>query len=358
MPSGRHIRKSRVTRRPARAAKDIVPQRGPQRSRTDFFAGVDALRSERPEVLTPAAAALQRRLGNASVQRLAMADRLGDTRFQTAQRQAVARRVRQVSGNRYLQAAVAQANQKKHVRGAMSRELAQQAKSPKPSIPQAEGSTVVQRWGGSDHQKLVREATEGSQATRNLAAPYADDMDYKAAELNFNVGGYVEQKTTGWWALTPMGRWRARHPVRLRIYHAGLGNAINHGEGGCYDQNMKGGAALNEANQQRYIRNAKAASAQGKRWDALAAIGDALHVAQDRGSHREGAYQLGHDNPAEEAGWDTDDPGDNTIGKKIAETNTNRVLKELQDILAKYAKQTVQLKVPQEQKLPIVAGNI
>lgn len=339
MPSRRHPRKRKVVRQPAPAGKETVPQRGPRRSEADFFVGIDALRSERPEVLTPSSvAALQRRLGNASVQRLVMAARPADTRFQTAQRQAVAARARQVSGNRYLQAAVAQANQKKHVRGAMPRESAQQGESPKPSIPEAEGSTVIQRWGGSDHQKLVRDATEGSPATRNLAAPYADNMDYKAAELNFNVGGFVEQKTTGWWRWTPMGRWRARHAVRVRIYRAGLENALNHGEGGCYDPHMRGGAAMNQVRQNGYIRKAKAASARGDRSPALEAIGDALHVAGDRGSHREGAYRLGHDNPREETGWNTDDPGLNTTGKRIAEANTNRVLKEVHPILAKYVK--------------------
>jgi len=60
-------------------------------------------------------------------------------------------------------------------------------------------------------------------------------------------------------------------------------------------------------------------------------LGDALHIAQDRGSHREGARGLGHSNPQEiksKGAWSTDNPSDNTIGYDKAKKNTREVLEK------------------------------
>jgi hypothetical protein len=60
-------------------------------------------------------------------------------------------------------------------------------------------------------------------------------------------------------------------------------------------------------------------------------LGDAMHCAQDRGSHCEGNRHEGHDDIRDKLGIDnynTDDPTKNTAGKNIADTNSDTVLAE------------------------------
>ena len=70
--------------------------------------------------------------------------------------------------------------------------------------------------------------------------------------------------------------------------------------------------------------------ARGLALDAvLRWLGDALHIAQDRGAHGEGGRGWGHDN----ANVDCDDPDENRTGYEEAEQNTFRVLARASDYL-------------------------
>jgi hypothetical protein len=58
------------------------------------------------------------------------------------------------------------------------------------------------------------------------------------------------------------------------------------------------------------------------------ALGDACHVAQDRGAHWEGTKDMGHDDPRARKGtWDPDSPTDNAVGEENARKNTYDVFK-------------------------------
>ncbi|MFX0202898.1 MAG: DUF4157 domain-containing protein [Candidatus Hodarchaeota archaeon] len=58
------------------------------------------------------------------------------------------------------------------------------------------------------------------------------------------------------------------------------------------------------------------------------ALGDACHIAQDRGAHWEGTKGMGHDDPRAKKGtWDTDSPADNIQGYENARKNTYDVFK-------------------------------
>ena len=58
----------------------------------------------------------------------------------------------------------------------------------------------------------------------------------------------------------------------------------------------------------------------------LKALGNACHIAQDRGSHREGVKGMGHDDPRTKNDWDPDDPHDNYAGYLLAVHNTRQLL--------------------------------
>jgi hypothetical protein len=59
------------------------------------------------------------------------------------------------------------------------------------------------------------------------------------------------------------------------------------------------------------------------------ALGDACHVAQDRGAHWEGTKGMGHDDKrAREGAWNPDSPTDNREGYSNARKNTREVFKK------------------------------
>lgn len=56
-------------------------------------------------------------------------------------------------------------------------------------------------------------------------------------------------------------------------------------------------------------------------------LGDACHVAQDRGAHGEGTANRGHEDPRTKQGWDPDNPRDNPEGYRNALENTREVFR-------------------------------
>jgi len=122
------------------------------------------------------------------------------------------------------------------------------------------------------------------------------------------------------------------------------GEGPDHGEDGNYSNtNESTAAGQNKSKQNSYLNKAlqhsqefnllkrngepvhKLGSVANKMFDDL---GDACHIAQDRGSHREGVKGRGHDDPRTENDWDPDNKEDNSIGYQKAVDNTRQLLEE------------------------------
>jgi hypothetical protein len=93
-----------------------------------------------------------------------------------------------------------------------------------------------------------------------------------------------------------------------------------------------GGSAVNIAHTMGQIQWASRLTFGGFMSRAGAGqLGDAMHCAQDRGSHCEGNRYEGHDDIRDKLGIDnynTDDPSKNTAGRAAAEKNSDQVLAE------------------------------
>src|SRR5271157_1248502 len=70
---------------------------------------------------------------------------------------------------------------------------------------------------------------------------------------------------------------------------------LHHGEGGFYKMGMAQAGARNLAMTLELVSKAAALYASGAHEAGLSVLSDALHQAEDRGSHQEGAEFLGHD---------------------------------------------------------------
>jgi len=173
----------------------------------------------------------------------------------------------------------------------------------------------------------------------DMLSSLSADMDNKIEELWFNVGTVgrnvpILSIVFGRPGQT-LSEYYERHPT----------NALNHGEGGLYKVSEAEAASDNQVQQGRYEASARNAFLKiptrfgsiteserikpQARHTVLSILGDALHVAQDRGAHREGAIGLGHDNPK----VDPDSPTENTEGYVEAQRNTELVLLKASDIL-------------------------
>ena len=125
-----------------------------------------------------------------------------------------------------------------------------------------------------------------------------------------------------------------------------------HGEGGYYKHGLDEARGINEKYQNEVVQDA---ARLYKRWEAkiraklppgepfylkdsyfkgssdstvdwVERLGDALHIAQDRGSHWEGTALMGHRDPRRK--FDTDDPIQNPDGYNWAHTYSTRVMEE------------------------------
>lgn len=105
----------------------------------------------------------------------------------------------------------------------------------------------------------------------------------------------------------------------------------SHGEGNR-PRYGSGGSAVNRAWMMSQIKWADRLSLGGFMSPAGAGqLGDAMHCAQDRGSHCEGNRHEGHDDVRDKLGIDdynTDDPAKNIPGKQVADDYSDEVLVE------------------------------
>ncbi|MCX6006932.1 MAG: DUF4157 domain-containing protein [Chloroflexi bacterium] len=121
----------------------------------------------------------------------------------------------------------------------------------------------------------------------------------------------------------------------------------NHGEGGAYQYP---GEEINMARQEEYLNKAISQANAGDIYGALVTLGNALHVAQDRGAHGEGNPGYGHDpdcyKSVDEGGrgedWNPDDPSKNTEGWDYAILKSEGVLGNFLFALSAEARQLLQ----------------
>jgi hypothetical protein len=185
------------------------------------------------------------------------------------------------------------------------------------------GSTphLVQRWKLGVHEDLTKAGlTKMGWAGLNGALKddlydYSNDMDLRSGDATFNTVAVSLAKIS--------------RAAMVKWYLNNKATAKNHGEGGCYEEENKSAAAgVNVEHQNSFVAAAARATST---LEVLKQIGNALHVAQDRGAHGEGAKGEGHDRSD---GITTDDPGSDTAGYKAAENNTEVVLKAVGKTLA------------------------
>jgi hypothetical protein len=74
-----------------------------------------------------------------------------------------------------------------------------------------------------------------------------------------------------------------------------VGEGLNHGEAGNYQEPKESAAPRNEAHSLKFASEAVAAFASGDYDLMINKLGDAVHVSADRGSHEEGGIGRGHD---------------------------------------------------------------
>jgi hypothetical protein len=74
-----------------------------------------------------------------------------------------------------------------------------------------------------------------------------------------------------------------------------VGEGLNHGEAGNYQEPKESAAPRNEAHSLTFASEAAAAFASGDYDLMINKLGDAVHVSADRGSHEEGGIGRGHD---------------------------------------------------------------
>lgn len=201
----------------------------------------------------------------------------------------------------------------------------------------AEGGTrdKIAFWGGADHEKLTR---KGAQNVMPRQGKLINDLAFYCRQMDLRVRRIAKAAVPHIW-----GKIRGK---RL------LAEGPEHGEDGNYTTTDLGSAASQNIKEQR--KHLERALQHRKRFnrvlksktetmreklgklasinkDIAERLGDALHIAQDRGSHWEGVAGRGHDDPndlAQGGKKNTDDPKDNPVGFGVAYTHTLEVLKE------------------------------
>ena len=215
---------------------------------------------------------------------------------------------------------------------------------------------VIQRWSITDHKELTRKGLENWASRRRfkldkkMKEKLADEsahMDLRIPELAFNAGGYFRglyfklKKRIFKLSKKRIKELEEEQQTKLKLYY--LKNsyrAEHHGEGGLYHFDKSYAKTINVNQQKRYVDRAKAFYELDAENEALSALGDALHIAQDRGAHGEGAKGEGHSKEIEKYPdvFHPDDRNSNSRGYKNAGVNTKMLLLSASDILKKVLK--------------------
>ncbi len=216
----------------------------------------------------------------------------------------------------------------------------------------------VRYWGGTIHRQITRTVARemiGDEAFIRKLEDASVKMDYRVrrlakAAVPFTpiLGGAAAGAAVGSF-LGPIGALvggligaaagALATPLGLTRFPS---EGPEHGEGGEYRMELRPAREINLRVQRERLRQAVEAynawkTAGGTARPGLppdpvfAKLGDALHIAQDRGSHWEGAKGMGHDDPRHKHllfGWSPDNIEDNPLGYQHALDNTREVLTE------------------------------
>lgn len=214
-------------------------------------------------------------------------------------------------------------------------------------------------WGGAVHKEITRTLASTIIADEELVSKLekaSTKMDYRVRRLAKAAvpflpaaGGLVGGAILGGIIGGPVGALiggliggiagTLATPLGLTRFPP---EGPEHGEGGMYEIEIEPARAINERVQNERLDRAISAyktwKERGESEPMPAAVienlGDALHIAQDRGSHWEGAKGMGHDDPRHKhmlLGWSPDDPRDNPDGYRRAMENTSAVLRRFVD---------------------------
>jgi hypothetical protein len=209
-------------------------------------------------------------------------------------------------------------------------------------------------WKASGHEEITRDIAQqyvGQGLLLDQLAGASAMMDYRLSRLLklvpkvLPIFAPLTAKVQGW-PMGPPGRWRPPP------------EGPQHGEAGMYRENWEKAWADNEKAQSLVVDRA---ATLYKEWEAkirarlkpgepfylkesylvlsitertspsdvldwVECLGHALHIAQDRGSHGEGAAGMGHRDPR--LNWDCDNPNMNLGGWIRARHYSNRVMED------------------------------
>jgi hypothetical protein len=230
---------------------------------------------------------------------------------------------------------------------------------------------TIRFWGGSIHKEITRTVATpliGDETTIQKLEAASTKMDYRVRRLASAALPFI----------MPIGA--------LGIMGAGIGAAFGgpgalvggliggvagllatplgfasfppegpeHGEGGQYEvEDIDAARGANLALQDQRLREAIYAYREWKESGVARSgglpphrvfekLGDALHIAQDRGAHWEGAKGFGHDDPRHKHmlfGWSPDDKNDNKVDSPPAgydKSGYNNAVRFTQDVLDRF----------------------
>ncbi|MDG3548145.1 eCIS core domain-containing protein [Methanobacterium formicicum] len=176
-------------------------------------------------------------------------------------------------------------------------------------------SQGIYRWNAGDHEEITSKA-----GNKILSDPmfvwqiskHSSLMDYTTKRLTITGPAFLlgiikgegpEHGEDGNYSSKDENAARAQN---LRLQNEYLNKAVSHHRE--FKKRLKEGQPVH-----------KAGDAAGK---TATELGNACHIAQDRGSHGEGVKGKGHDDPRTSHGWNPDDKTDNALGYAIAMKNT------------------------------------
>ncbi|MBI5021987.1 MAG: DUF4157 domain-containing protein [Ignavibacteriales bacterium] len=149
------------------------------------------------------------------------------------------------------------------------------------------GENMISFWSSQYHTSLTREGTRRVGITdNNFIARLERESTYTDYQGRlFHIPGWP----------FPIGLPSAQTSLYLTGIRRGEGP--DHGEGANYTTTVEHARRLNKQKQDEYLGNAIQNYSNGNFNQAIIFLGRALHVAQDRGAHGEGAIGRGHDDP-------------------------------------------------------------
>jgi hypothetical protein len=182
---------------------------------------------------------------------------------------------------------------------------------------QQDAHTRIAPWAPAGHRQVTEKAFLDGALARRYAkelqlllierSPEMDyiqdqqhDMNKGIEESTENISAY-KQKTKEF--LKTKDRSRAKQ-LRVELDQMWIENTLHrrdtnymrmHGEAGEYKINVGPAAAINRAVTVEFVNKAAGLYNTGNVQDAIEVLGDAIHQAEDRGSHFEGTQGLGHD---------------------------------------------------------------